>query len=256
MNENRPALIIKRNLNKIRRLSHQVNPVWIGIASYLFWYLLFSHIHPLPLVDEHAHQNVILRILQGNFTLPDIPMLPGYHWIIAIFSAIVGASLNFSRFMTFLISAMAIVLYASILQQKNGKRSKCFPLLLAFLPILFPYTAMAYTDAVAVFFIIGLIWAQTKRLYILSALSGLIACLIRQSNMVWMVFIIAWNALEVLYFQKSENDFARLSRWNIIFRHLLPRVFGHIVALGCIGILLLLHGDVLVSDIPENRALW
>jgi hypothetical protein len=67
------------------------------MAGYLLWYLLFSVFHPTPLVDEDIHQKAISRLLRGQFDTPDLPMLPGYHWIVASISALPGPSLNLSN---------------------------------------------------------------------------------------------------------------------------------------------------------------
>lgn len=240
-------------LNSLKRLSRQVNTTRVAIAWYLLWYLLFSHFHPLPLVDEMDHQQVISGILRGNADLSRLPMLPGYHWLIAICSAIPGASLGFSRFLTFLISTMTILLYVSIPRQQDGRTSKRSPLLLAFLPILFPYTAMVYTDAVALFFLVGAIWAQTRRHYVLSGISAMVACLVRQSNMLWVIFIIAWSALEMSHLWKDRSDVLKLSMWNAVGRRLLPQIAAHLVVLVCMGTILILYGGVLASSVPGNR---
>lgn len=243
------SVAVPAHLKNLKRLFHSTH---FGIICYFIWYLLFSYLHPSPLVDEPVHQDVISSFQHGNF-FSELPMLPGYHWLIATISHVPGPSLGLSRFLTCLISAAMIALYASIPQQQNGHSSKRSPLLLAFLPILFPYTSMVYTDAVALFFIIGAVYFRAKRLDIFAALSMLIACLIRQSNMVWLIFMMAWSALDAWDQCKRENVLSRLSLWNIFTRHLLPKIFSSLVVLSFMSALLLSRGAVLYSDVSQNR---
>ena len=243
----------RKDLDAARKPAHRASGTLVGIACYVLWYVLLSHFHPSPLADETRHQGAITQVLRGHFDPSGPFMLPGYHLIIAAGSALAGSSLSFSRLLTCLMCCVTVVLYASIPQRRHGRGSGRSPLLLVFLPILFPYTAMVYTDAVALLFIIGAIWSHTRRLPILPALLMFLACLIRQSNMVWVVFMAAWRALEVWDECESEVISAGWSRWNTFIRRLVLQVSGYVVVLGLVGIVLLLHGGAVASDAPENR---
>ena len=248
----------------VNRLFQKIHATHIAIACCFFWYLLFSQFRPSPFVDEKVHQDAILRIHQGNIDFSSFPILPaarnvghgpwaGYHWIIAVISRLPGPSLGLSRFLTFLVSAAMITLYASVPLQKRGFRVNRSPLLLVFLPILFPFTTMVYTDVLALSFIIGAIYLHTKRFYWLAAISMLFACLVRQSNIVWVAYMVAWSALEAGYHFRKEGMLARFHLWNLLVRQLLPQVFGYMVVLVLIGTLYLSSGGSLSSEFPENQ---
>lgn len=233
--------------NKKRQIPH----VQIGVCCYFFWFLLFSTFHPSPLVDEIIHQEAIFKIFHGQFDTPNLPMLPGYHWIIVIFSVLSEPSLCQSRFFTFLISTFSLPLYASLLWHNNKAQGRYSLYLLTFLPILLPYTAMVYTDAVGLFFIIAAIWSQTKRYYILSAILGFSACLVRQSFIVWVAFIIVWNIIEVWDQYQTESKLY-MSWLDALVRRFLPKITGHLIAIFCICIILLIQGSLLGSPIVLN----
>jgi len=93
-------------------------------------------------------------------------------------------------------SLATLFFLASAGRRRDGHEGEARVLMLAFLPIYFPYTCLIYTDAAAVLFIVGALWAQIHRRYRLSAIFLLAACLIRQSSVVWGGFLVAWNILE------------------------------------------------------------
>ena len=70
---------------------------WLGIAFYAIWLLLFATLHPGPFVDEKVHQAAIVAIRNGAFMSADVPMLPGYHWLVAAATALVTPSHTASR---------------------------------------------------------------------------------------------------------------------------------------------------------------
>ncbi len=222
---------------------------WLGIACYALWLLLFSSLHPGPFVDEKVHQAAISAIADGAFTAPDVPMLPGYHWLVAAATMMVTPSLAASRFTTFVVSAAALLVYCGI--QPPGRSTPNPVLLAAFLPILFPYTSMVYTDAVGVFFLVGALQAHTAGRHVPAAIAGLAACFVRQSSAVWIGFLMAWSAWNV--WDGIPRDASSTARIRMLSRGLLPRIAGHLVALAFLAAALTVRGGVLASQVPLNE---
>ncbi len=210
---------------------------WLGIACYALWLLLFSSLHPGPFVDEKVHQAAIVAIADGAFTAPDVPMLPGYHWFVAAATMLVTPSLAASRITTFVVSAAALLIYCGI--QPPGRSTPNPVLLAAFLPILFPYTSMVYTDAVGVFFLVGALQAHTAGRHVPAAIAGLAACFVRQSSAVWIGFLMAWSAWNV--WDGILRDASSTARIRMLARGLLPRIAGHLVALAFLAAALTLR---------------
>ena len=224
--------------------------IWIGVGWYGLWYLLFAILHPQPLVDESAHQAVISGMYHGQADTSELPMLPVYHWLIATLSAVTGPSLNLSRFFTVAISALAMPLCASI-RWPSGVPAQRSPLLVAFLPILFPYTSMVYTDGVGLVLVVAAVWVYAERRHVLSAVFGLGACLIRQSSIVWVGFIVACGIVRA-WEQRPADGPDGHRRAPIDIRELIP-LSTHVVALGVIGFILLTRGSLLASPVAMNR---
>jgi hypothetical protein len=271
-----------------RKLS-RTGTVWLACGWLLLWFLVFSYFRPGFIVDEAGHQRAVERISQGEWaSAPYLVMLPGYHALLAGPSALLGPSLYLSRLLTFLMSLATLFLLAAAGRQREGPDGVACVLLLAFLPVYFPYTCLIYTDAAAVLFLVAALWAQVRRRYWLSAVALFLACLMRQSSVVWGGFFVAWSALEVWnetgqpsparpggpeatgakpvgagspdagsqgagYRDAACRDEGAGGRLGLQVRLLLPRVAGHLLVLGGVGILLVFSGQLLSEAVPENR---
>lgn len=256
----------------LSRFVRTLSATHVAIACCFIWYMVFSYFRPSPFVDESVHQDAIIGIHEGKIDFSSFPVLPaartvgygpwlGYHWTIAIISRLPGPSVSLSRFLTFVTSAAMIAIYASVPWQKSGLRTSRSPLLLALLPILFPYTAMVYTDVLALFFIISAIYLHAKRNYALAAISMLLACLVRQTNIIWVLYLVARSALGTWDLCKKESALAHSHFWSVWVRHLLPQVLGYIAVIGLVvtlfissGQIFTSSGQIFTSEFSENRA--
>jgi hypothetical protein len=245
---------------------------------------------PAPLVDEAGHQLAIERLSRGDWSRTSyLVMLPGYHALLAMPSALLGPSLRFSRFLTLLVSFATLCLLASAGRRRDGPEGEARVLMLALLPIYFPYTCLVYTDAVAILFIVGSLWAQVHRRYRLSAVSLLLACLVRQSSVVWAGFLVAWNVLETWREAQPGNMLDAGSRPGLpqtepaggpsgtrpgglepegpaatepVARHhpgaswtrrLMPRIGWQLAVAVVVSLVLVGTGGLLSQEVPENR---
>jgi hypothetical protein len=269
-----------------------IGPLWLAGGWLVLWFAALTIFQPSYLVDEAGHQLAVERLSRGEWPSASyLVMLPGYHALLALPSALLGPSLRLSRFLTLLLSLATLFLLASAGRRRDGPEGEARVLLLAFLPIYFPYTSLVYTDSAAILFIVGALWAQVHRRYRLSALSLLLACLVRQSSLVWGGFLVAWNILEARREARDQvGDAARrpsapgrddppgtesgdgivadeenralpAATGRVAHRpsrpsedgRLLPRIGWQLVVIGLVGAVLLLAGNLLSQGIPENR---
>lgn len=140
--------------------------------------------------DEGFHMAQLERFLAGNFSIHgELTMLPGYHAI--LFAAAWGTnlhSLNFFRFVTLIISLLSVAIFRAILRQTSTPWSGTRTLQYAFLPILFPFFILVYTDVASILFILLALFLHVRRQYALAALAGIVSMFMRQNNIVWLFF--------------------------------------------------------------------
>ena len=234
MSESRPTSLLSRIWS-----SPGTPSLLLAIALAFLWQGVFAWLHPLPFGDEYDHQYAIFQIAAGDLELQGLPMLPGYHVLVAAFGSLVPPSLEFSRLLSTFFFVGTLLLVAST--PRPGSRRLASPLPIALLPILFPYTALAYTDTASLFFVIAAVWTRGRGLHALSACAAFLACLMRQSNGLWVLFLIAWNVLEAQ--REGQSSVREFLRRNI----------GHLLVLLLLALLLVWGGGLLVDDIPENR---
>ncbi len=174
----------------------------LDVGLLLAWLLVVSWLRPGAIIDERNHQWAIGQVLAGNLTPPHLPMVPGYHWLAALASLVFGPSLTLCRAITCLFSAGMVLLYSLIPVGPRAAAPARTPHLLVLLPILFPYSVLAYTDAAGLFFVIAAAWAWHRRRDDWAALFMACGCLIRQVNLVWLVF---WAALRWLQLREQRH---------------------------------------------------
>jgi len=135
------------------------------------------------LVDERPHLAQIQAFHEGDFTLkPDVTTIPGFHYLLFGISRASGLEGKIGlRCIAFMFSILAVFIY-----WKLSKK----PLPFLFLPLLFPFFFLLYTDVLTlVFILLGFLLVQRKQ-YNLAALAAIAAILVRQSAIVWLVFLL------------------------------------------------------------------
>lgn len=227
----------------------------LGMAGILVWFVVFSAARgDSAFIDEAPHQDVIEGIVEGKWIIPEqIPMLPGYHWLMALANLAFGSSLYASRAFTLLLSLLGVWFYSNAAKRMYGRDARALPLLYAFLPILFHYTGMVYTDAASACFVVGGLWAHVSRRFWAAALMMALACLMRQTNVIWTAFFVAWRLLEIWEEWSAVPAEERESLYAHLRRSWLPHMIPYFTIIGGMGIYILLRGSVLSGDVKGNR---
>jgi hypothetical protein len=115
---------------------------------------------------------------------------PGYHFAV-IALGLGHPTLTTARATSALFACLALAAFAGAWRCFHGRPPGAVTLLVALLPILQPFTAMAYSDAAGLAMILCAWWAQVAQRRFLAAVLFALACLVRQTNAVWGVFMIA-----------------------------------------------------------------
>ena len=122
--------------------------VWIGIIIY----------GNSQYVDEIIHRRQILRIFKGNFSiLNNLTTLPGYHFVLGAITKITNITSSVGiRFFSFIFSLLTILPVFLIAKKTESKYPLLKVLQYIFLPIVFFYFPLIYTD---IFSLLLLLWA-------------------------------------------------------------------------------------------------
>lgn len=227
----------------------------LAVGSFVAWVIILTAFHPQPVVDEAKHLQIITRFCGGNWTVPpDLPMPATYHLLVSIPARVLGPSLVVVRGTSVLMAAMTVALVVGILARRQAGAPGMAVLHYAWHPVLFPLAAMAYTEAASVLLVVGAIYAQVRRRFALSGGILLLACLVRQSNLMWVVFMALWAVGDLRRTDpRAVGGPTDRGPWSFV-RLSASRIWAHAAVLGLAGAFFVANGSLTLGDAPENRA--
>lgn len=184
--------------------------IYFYIILLIFVIFLFTLIpHNELFVDENPHYEQIINFIQGDFNLnPDLTTIPGFHIIYYVLSSIFGiSSIIFFRIISFLISILTIYIFYLLLVEikSTDKNNKIIQFI--FMPILFMFFFLIYTDVMSLLFVLTSLLFAFKNKINLSSFFGLLSILIRQNNIMWLLFIFIFVLLrnEFSFLEKRKS---------------------------------------------------
>lgn len=171
------------------------------------------------LIDEGYHFNQIQRFISGNWTLnPELSVVPGYHFVLFLLSRALNVSgLVSIKVLSFLISIISIPVFFKIAHSIDPKNAVVKTLQFSFLPVMFPFFSLLYSDIFSLTLVLLSLYLLQKNHTALSSIIGLVSIAVRQTNIVWFVFIY------MLFYIKRYG--LRIS-WSNLKAYLLRNVYA------------------------------
>ena len=164
-----------------------------AFALTLVWAALYARFAHSALCDEPGHLGVMFHFAEGKPGWPEnLTTPPGYQFVAL---ALGGGrpSLTAARLTTALFAVIALAAFAGAWRALHHRPAGPATLLFALLPIFQPFTALAYNDVPALALLLCAARAQFAGRVHLAAVALTLACLVRQTNIVWAPFFILWE---------------------------------------------------------------
>lgn len=136
--------------------------------------------------DEVHHVPQIERFCRADYTLsPEITSLPGYHLAASTYARLRGdcsrhALRGFNVACGLLVTLTAFAILNTLGSAWALTRTTAFH----FLPILFPYHFVVYTDVLSLFFAMFAVWLMLRQRWLVSGIVGSLGIVLRQHNAV------------------------------------------------------------------------
>lgn len=148
--------------------------------------------------DEGFHTPQIWAFYHGDFRVAkELTMIPAYHAVIAgLLKATDTFSIKLARFLHLLLSALALPVFYHICKSLKQTQADTRTLLFLSCPIILPFFSLIYTDLPALLAVLLAFLLTLQKRYILAAIVGLLAILMRQTNLIWVVFCCAFILIE------------------------------------------------------------
>ncbi len=227
----------------------------LAIGSVLLLLAGLSIFNPEPIADEGGHHlHTIAQFYNGNWSLPDdLPMLPTYHAVAALCWKVLGPRLVVLRALSAIIAVFAIVVFGWITRYRAFGQPGDAILHFAWLPILFPFLAMVYTEAMSMLCLVLAVYMHVRRRFLLSAGMLLLACLVRQSNAVWVVFMAVWAVADTGRELHASTSAAQAALASRMVREGIRRVWGHAVVLALAAAFFIFNRGPTLATVEANR---
>lgn len=169
----------------------------IVFVAAVFTYIIFC-IKGGLYSDEGFHAPQIWVYYSGGTKFAEtITVPPTYHYIMGFIVRQIGYyNDNLLKLISLLISLLTIPAFYKLISKYHPQDAGIRTLQLFFLPIMFIYYFLIYTDIWALLLItLNLYFAISKR-YALSALIGLAAVCLRQDSVIWISLSFLWICFE------------------------------------------------------------
>lgn len=202
---------------------------WVGVIALIlaasFAYISRTKIH----VDEEFHYRFITSLLKHNFHHdPDIPQLPGYHYLVFAIASLFGAeSVTAIRIISFGISLVSIGAFYLLVNQLTAADASTKTLEYIFFPLLYPFLFLIYTDVTSLLMVLLGVYLTLRQRYHFAGVVGIMACLVRQDNIVWVGFMFLLMVINLLGKMHTET-----SLWSLIAGGRSARLFCVIAGRG------------------------
>ncbi len=229
--------------------------LWLAIGSVVALFVALSFINPVPIADEGGqHVHAIREFYNGHWTLPDHPpMLPTYHIVAALCLKAFGPHLAVLRGLSAILAILAIVVFSAATRQRALEQPGDAILHFAWLPILFPFLAMVYTEAMSMLLLVLALYMHVRRRFLLSAAMLLLACLVRQSNALWVIFMAIWALAGVWDQSRTSASGPKAAPLRGFVRAGIGRVWGYLIVLALAGAFFIYNRGPSLTMVEANR---
>lgn len=190
--------------------------------------------------DENVHVAQIELFYRNHFHLHKaITMFPGYHALAATIGKALG---GYSRMtLRALNTALGVCAFLLALAIERNRRSR-FPVARSlesyFVPLVFPYYFMAFTDVLGLVLALLCLWCVLKRSWTSAAMFSALAICVRQTNVILPLFIVGIALLE-------QHKTQRFVDWA---RCYLAKIWLAAALLLAFAVFVWLNGGVAVGD--------
>lgn len=220
----------------------------IVFVAAVFTYTIFC-IHGGLFSDEGFHAPQIWVYYNGGTTFAEtITVPPTYHYIMGFVVRQIGYyDDNLLKLITLLISLLTIPVFYKLISKYHPRDAGIRTLQLFFLPLMFIYYFLIYTDIWALLLIALNLYLAVNKRYALSALIGLAAICLRQDSVIW----VGLSFLLICFEKNNHNDILRLT--DIIKNALLKGAFYIALFIAFITFVIY-NGGVAIGDKDQHNS--
>ncbi|MFS8025527.1 putative dolichyl-P-Glc:Glc(2)Man(9)GlcNAc(2)-PP-dolichol alpha-1,2-glucosyltransferase [Helianthus anomalus] len=175
--------------------------------------ILVNHIVPEPYMDEIFHVPQAQQYCLGNFKSWD-PMittppglyflsLPATYFIKACSIAVLRST---NGFLAVICSILVHDIIKNLKPSLDDRKATLYSVVLALYPLHWFFTFLYYTDVASLTVVLAMYLMCLKKNYMCSALLGAVAVVVRQTNIIWVLFVACTGVLEYVKVKQKHKD--------------------------------------------------
>lgn len=235
-------------------LSRRASSFLVAAAGVIFGYALIS-VLPHEIADEGFHAPQIWEFYHHHYGLSDnLAMIPTYHYVIALALRQIGVfNIDVIRVLSLSVALLTLPVFYRLVKNLHPSIAETRTLQLLFLPLLFPFFFLIYTDLWALLAVLACLIFALDRRYLLSATIGLISILLKQTNVLWVGFAFVLVCFEnpELLAQKKEGGDGRLP---LLISKGFRQGWPYLVVFALFGLFVYFNHGVAVGDRALQQA--
>jgi alpha-1,2-glucosyltransferase len=184
--------------------------------------------------------------VKKNEKYPANAVFPAYHFFAAIFAQLTGECTPDTIRLFGVLSSFALFLIAYLLALSFFSRKIALlrAMQIYFLPFLFPFYFLIYTDTLSVITFLLAFYFTNKKRYTLSGFSAFLCILVRQNAIIFVPFLILYS-----YFIEYGFTCSKRRVFKVI-----SKCWANIMVLIIFAIFLLIHGRIALNE-PSGHPL-
>ena len=178
-------------------------------------------------VDEEVHYLQIQRFIHGDFEVYDIiTVIPGYHYLFSFTARVFSFyTIGEIRMLNAIAGLISVFVFLLLVFRIHGEKGLGKGLEYVFFPILFPFFFLIYTDVLSLLMVLAMLYFVLMKRYKIAGIFGIFAFFVRQNNVVWMAFMVAFVYIEENGWKFDIRKILELLKKTWVF------VFGLVAAL-------------------------
>ncbi|KAK3932622.1 Dol-P-Glc:Glc(2)Man(9)GlcNAc(2)-PP-Dol alpha-1,2-glucosyltransferase [Frankliniella fusca] len=272
-----------------------VSSSYFGVTCTIFEFLYKTQ--PNPYLDEVFHIPQARRYCDGNFTEwdPKITTLPGLYFLTVGFLKPISwflskpelcSSVYALRSVNMILSTGLLYVVYSLLRQIHGHKEELdvvrgllTAVNMCLFPVLYFFNFLYYTDVMSTFLILFAYLLSLHERHALSAFTGFLAVCVRQTNIVWVLFlslltfadILKENAyinkkkftvpvvrsykyLEILWMNSCQVALVNSSAGKVLLMNMAKKLTGYFLVVVTFTVFVLWNGSIVVGDKQAHQA--
>ncbi|KAJ9542537.1 hypothetical protein OSB04_029043 [Centaurea solstitialis] len=189
--------------------------------------ILVNHIVPEPYMDEIFHVPQAQKYCAGKFKSWD-PMIttpPGLYFLSLAYVAFLFPGMLFTQpassftnacstavlrstngLLAVICSILVYEIIKSLKPSLDDRKATLYTVVLALYPLHWFFTFLYYTDVASLALVLAMYLMCLKKNYLCSALLGVVAVVVRQTNIIWMLFVACIGVLNLIQAKEKREE--------------------------------------------------